>query len=740
MQPTFVSALLDLDEDRPVDKSTERYIGLFNLLQTSGIRFHLFLSPKFRGHVHVANGIIEYVTLKDLETVRAGPEGLPAYRNALHDTRNFLLLMNAKTELVRRAIDSQMHTSTHFAWIDFGICHMFRTPHLTIQTLRDLSTLPSTCLYLPGCWDRAPAVDLSSVSWRFCGSFFIGDRASVLDFAKRVLELLPILPHLTWEVNVWAQLEPLGWSPTWYKADHNDSILDIPTTSGLVRSPPTLPLYWRGGYSECNVGSVLEQYTVDSVRRYPGVSAVFTQSDGLIGQDEFNRLSSELGHTNTGNTPAGTEYARLEATARKDTRPLICMLCTRQFTRPNLLLLPLDDDTFNRGLRAVLSPFAQPAWEDRLPKAFWRGGSSGCDRPMLRHRVLDVLHEHPAANVAFTPGGWPANDALIPPAYFKDTRADLAEHMKHKYILIVDGNCIASAHQWVFGSGSVPIIVSHPDNDFWFKPYLEPMVNYVPIKYDLSDLTEKLEWLVAHDDEAKAIAHRALHLATTIFTPEFQKAYIDFAVDRILTGETSLLSSRFKRLCSTPSDIHEHLSTLREYASKCTTVVECGVYEVTSSYAFADALRGKEGASLTMIDPHLSEKIPNFLDCCAREGLFARFIHGSDLAVDPIPADLLFIDTWHVYAQLKRELAHWHASVKKYIVMHDTTVDEWYGEAVRGRADIDRHVQETGFPATEIQRGLWPAIVEFLRDHPEWTLEKRYTNNNGLTILSRVGQ
>lgn len=737
MQVTFVSALLDLDEARPVDKSFNRYLELFRLLQSTGIRIHLFLSPKYRGRIELQNGIVEYLTLAELDTTKQAPQGLPVRRNEQHDTRNFLLLMNAKTELVRRAIESQMHPTSHFAWIDFGICHMFRTPWTTLETLRAMTSLPASCLYLPGCWESRMST-MESVIWRFCGSFFVGDRASCLDFAKRVLEVLPVLPHLTWEVNVWAHLETLGWSPTWYKADHNDSILNIPGTSGVVRVPPGVPLYWSGGYSACHVGSAIEQYVLQSVRRYPALSAVFTQSDGLIGQEEFDRFSAELGHTNTGNTPAGTEYARLEAAARTDTRPLICMLCTRQFSRPNLLLLPLDDDTFNRGLRAVLEPIPRPAWEDRKPIAFWRGGSSGCDRPMLRHRVLDVLHAHPSADVAFTPGGWPANDALIPAEYFKSSRSDLAEHMRHKYILIVDGNCIASAHQWVFGSGSVPILVSHPDNDFWFKPYLKPMVNYVPIKYDLSDLTEKLEWLAAHDEEAKAIAVAAQHLANTIFTPEFQKAYVDFAIDRIVSGETSLLTSRYKRLCSIPSDIYEHLPILRGYAKLCTSVVECGVYEVTSSYAFASGLLGTPNASLTMIDPFLSSKIAGFLDQCEREGLQAKFHLSSDLAIDPIETDLLFLDTWHVYAQLKRELAHWHAKVRKYILLHDTTVDEWYGEAVRGRADIARHVRETGFPAEEIQKGLWPAIVEFLRDHPEWRLEARYINNNGLTILSRV--
>ena len=114
--------------------------------------------------------------------------------------------------------------------------------------------------------------------------------------------------------------------------------------------------------------------------------------------------------------------------------------------------------------------------------------------------------------------------------------------------------------------------------------------------------------------------------------------------------------------------------------------------------------------------------------------------HSSDLACAPIETDLLFIDTWHVYAQLKRELAHWHSSVKKYILIHDTTVDEWYGESVRGNADSQRQSRETGFPVEEIRKGLWPAIVEFLRVHPEWKLTERLMNNNGLTVLSRVSK
>lgn len=735
MTVTFVTAFLNLREDRPVDKSLQQHIALFNQLQNTGIRFHVFLSPEYRGQVHLQNGIIEYLNLEDLDTYARAPQGIPAQRNAAHDTRNFLILMNSKTELVRRAIDSQMHTSSHFAWIDFGICYILRTPELTLSTLTNMC-LPETCLYVPGCWEAQTSV-FSQVNWRFCGGFFVGDKASVVDFATRALDALPSLPHLVWEVNVWAHLETLGWNPTWYKADHNDSMFNVPTTSGIVRVPQNVPLYWRGGYSECNVGSAMEQYVASAVRRYPAVSAVFTQSDGLIGQEEFDRFSTVMGHTNTGNTPAGKEYQMLESSGRQQTIPIVCMLCTRQFSRPNLLLLPLDDDTFNRGLKAVLGGFAQPAWEDRKPQAFWRGGSSGCDRPMLRHRVMDCVFDHPSADVAFTPGGWPANDALIPARYFKSSRVDLAEHMKYKYIFIIDGNCIASAHQWVFGSGSVPIMITHPDNDYWFKRYLKPMVNYMPIKYDLSDLQEKLEWLVSHDAEAKEIANQAMYLANTVFTPEFQQAYIDSELARILNCETSMLRSRYEAKCTIPCDINEHLPTLLKYAKQCDTITECGVCNIVSSYAFATGLLGNPNGVFKMVDPYRSHNIDMFTDMCEREGIRVKYFKDSDLTCPCEETDLLFIDTWHVYAQLKRELAHWHSHVKKYIVMHDTTVDEWYGESIRGNHDIAKQSRESGFPPDEIAKGLWPAITEFLCAHPEWKLEERFTNNNGLTILSR---
>lgn len=188
----------------------------------------------------------------------------------------------------------------------------------------------------------------------------------------------------------------------------------------------------------------------------------------------------------------------------------------------------------------------------------------------------------------------------------------------------------------------------------------------------------------------------------------------------------------------TPSDINEHLPTLRRYASMCSSIVECGVRDIVSSYAFACGIYGKPDCTLTMIDPYASSQVRDFISLCQKANISASFIHDSDIRCPPISTELLFIDTWHVYAQLKRELDHWNTSVSKYIILHDTTVDEWDGETVRQRMDPYKQSLETGFPIEQITKGLWPAVEEFLAAHPEWKLKERYTNNNGLTILERI--
>jgi hypothetical protein len=71
--------------------------------------------------------------------------------------------------------------------------------------------------------------------------------------------------------------------------------------------------------------------------------------------------------------------------------------------------------------------------------------------------------------------------------------------------------------------------------------------------------------------------------------------------------------------------------------------------------------------------------------------------------------------------------------------MHDTTVDAFHGESLRGGLDVEQQMRDSGYDRLEIELGIWPAVVEFLLSHKgEWRLKERFTNNNGLTVLERV--
>ena len=199
------------------------------------------------------------------------------------------------------------------------------------------------------------------------------------------------------------------------------------------------------------------------------------------------------------------------------------------------------------------------------------------------------------------------------------------------------------------------------------------------------------------------------------------------------------IDRKYKTLCQTSGDINEHLPTLYKYATECESIIELGVRGCISSWAFARGLLNNDKSVKSLL---LNDISP----CDIQELLYQtqdldiiikyKWINDLELPVSQ-NVDLTFIDTWHVYGQLKRELDKFSKVTNKYIIMHDTTVDEWIGETIRIGWNANEQSIITGFPVEEINKGLWPAIEEFLTNNSEWTLHERYTNNNGLTILKK---
>ena len=201
---------------------------------------------------------------------------------------------------------------------------------------------------------------------------------------------------------------------------------------------------------------------------------------------------------------------------------------------------------------------------------------------------------------------------------------------------------------------------------------------------------------------------------------------------------SSKLQSRFIELCHYPTDIYEHLPTIANYASMCKHITECGVRGAISSYALATGIVDTPGAKMVQVDPETSLASENFRLECERQSLNVVYYKQSDLDCPMENTDLLFIDTWHVYGQLKRELSRWNEHVNKYILLHDTEVDKWQGETIRCGGNPEELSRQFNIPVQEICRGLYPALLEFLNEHPEWRVAEQYTNCNGLTVLVRV--
>jgi hypothetical protein len=202
--------------------------------------------------------------------------------------------------------------------------------------------------------------------------------------------------------------------------------------------------------------------------------------------------------------------------------------------------------------------------------------------------------------------------------------------------------------------------------------------------------------------------------------------------------------NKYKSLCEIKSDINEHLPTIFNYASKCVSVLETGANCYGSSWAFLSGLLHNDENSkekrLFLNDIYqrdikelllYSNQLDLKVECKWINNLELEFENNDTF-------DIIFIDTWHVYAQLKRELNKFSKISNKYIMLHHTEVDAIYGETIRVGWNALEQSKQSGFSVDEINCGLNKAVYEFLYSNKNWRMLEHYTNNNGLTILEKI--
>ena len=263
----YVTAFLNLNEDRSRDKSPEKCFAHFRTLAASGIPICLYMSPEYETvadqfatefpNVKVA-GIVSLQNTQTYKYIKElGFDQLPEHKTDYHDTFNFMVMMHAKTEFVRNL--AQYGRRPYFAWIDFSICHVLKNPTETLKKLLVLSysqlKFHLQHLVIPGCHSFEKSYEfgrgnLEKINWRFCGGLFFGSFSKCLElynFQKMCLEAISSLKILPWEVNTWAIAEReyhQYWTPDVYMANHDDSMitnLDLTKLVEVSASIATIP-------------------------------------------------------------------------------------------------------------------------------------------------------------------------------------------------------------------------------------------------------------------------------------------------------------------------------------------------------------------------------------------------------------------------------------------------------------------------------------------------------------------
>ena len=103
-------------------------------------------------------------------------------------------------------------------------------------------------------------------------------------------------------------------------------------------------------------------------------------------------------------------------------------------------------------------------------------------------------------------------------------RTSIDVMLSYKAIIMLEGNDVSSGLKWALFSNSV-VLTQTPTKTSWaMEELLEPWVHYVPLADDLSDVEEKMQWVLDHDDEAQKIAHRGkLWISDLAFHPDAGK-------------------------------------------------------------------------------------------------------------------------------------------------------------------------------------------------------------------------
>ncbi|XP_051558500.1 protein O-glucosyltransferase 1 isoform X1 [Myxocyprinus asiaticus] len=186
-------------------------------------------------------------------------------------------------------------------------------------------------------------------------------------------------------------------------------------------------------------------------------------------------------------------------------------------------------------------------WKKKSPKGFFRGSRTSSERDpliLLSREAPDLVDAEYTKNQA-----WKSEKDTLgrPPA----KEIPLVDHCEYKYLFNFRGVAASFRFKHLFLCGSLVFHVGEEWLEF-FYPQLKPWVHYIPVKQDLSDLRELLQFVKEKDGVAKEIAMRG----QTFILHHLRMEDVSCYWERLLTDFSKLLKYKPKRKTNYNQVIH----------------------------------------------------------------------------------------------------------------------------------------------------------------------------------------
>lgn len=126
-----------------------------------------------------------------------------------------------------------------------------------------------------------------------------------------------------------------------------------------------------------------------------------------------------------------------------------------------------------------------------------------------RIKFLERCFTHPLVNAGMVNDVPEENYPEVKHAEWKRPYMSIGEQLNFKFIACIEGNDVATNLKWVMSSNSVAVM-PRPRFETWFmEGILRPGYHYIEVADDYHDLEKKLQYYIAHPEEAEVIISHA---------------------------------------------------------------------------------------------------------------------------------------------------------------------------------------------------------------------------------------